>query len=101
MDHDLREGPLQMRVSDFSIASPYGFAPGTPLGFDQSTIGGKSLGRRKAANRMNFIKKGISQDAPNARDRLEECECIGVMLLRLVQHLSFDDMDHLVQNIHL
>ncbi len=56
---------------------------------DQPGIGSKVLDPGKSIDLVDFIEHDHGKDRPDAMDRSEEHQCVGVMMLRVLKDMTF------------
>ncbi len=80
-DRRFREGPRERRMADLCAGGALAL-PGRFLGaLDQAAIGHNILDPWEAGEVMPLIQEPETEDLANARDRLEQVQRVGIMLL--------------------
>jgi hypothetical protein len=92
-DGGLRECPLQMHVAHLRAARAEFLAGGLMHAFDQARVGRKFLHAIKPRHVMNLVEDRQRQDVPDAWDRPQPVERIGIVALRLPHDRQFEVHD--------
>jgi hypothetical protein len=79
-----------MGVADFGPRRSGAFARRFPGTLDETTGGGKILHPREARDIVHVVEEHEAEDLPDARDRLQQIEGIGVMVLGRFDDGEFD-----------
>ena len=79
-----------MGVADFGAGGARAFSSGFPGPLDEATVGGKILHPREALNIMDFVEQHEAEDLADTRDRLQQIQGVGVMVLGRFDEAEFD-----------